>query len=290
MPRPSSTCRAELLALHNMYADFNQLQPSDCELMVLHGHPRARPYRRLRRFFDRLRFACNASARLYTYAGRDERSEFHAPGLTLSWYPEGALSRFGHVYPAHENWPDYIRAAAAVKWAGADPELEPASWHIATRSRELADRLEHLGQSHDLAVRSASAPSGATGLVLGDVRDIEQLSAVANTLRQYQAPHVLPPRTKRDDEADRRELPLHERRFALAAVSKVTVTPRMLLVPLIPAGDEAAAKSAVDDVVARLARGYPLAGARTWLKSVLTPDSYRRLLEKFGNATPVFAG
>ena len=128
------------------YGNYRQHERDDALLMESLGHPMASEYRALRGFFDGLSHACNANARLYTFGGRDEASEYWGPSLGLSWKPEGSLGQFGRVYPAMgERWAEYIRAAARAGWPrGASPSLDPGQWVVTTASAALEEELRSL--------------------------------------------------------------------------------------------------------------------------------------------------
>ncbi len=130
-----------LVETDEMYCGYNQNERSDDRLMEQLGHPYAKAYRKLRDFFDGLRYCCNSSARRFSYASGNENSEYWAPHLEVSWYPKG-LDGFWHVYPAHEDWEKYLRAAADAKWPkGVEPGLFGGTWYINTLQESLQGRL-----------------------------------------------------------------------------------------------------------------------------------------------------
>lgn len=165
-------------------------------------HPHAGAYRKLRRFFDQLRYASNASARQFSFRDTHNRSEFWAPELTLSWTPTGALSVCGRVYPSHGlAWTEYIHLAAEHRWKGAQPELDPGRWYIHTSDPDLAFKLSKIQvKGQWLFERDRHCLTSRHGLLTPAAH-----REIVGLLRLHQAPFILPRRTAADDLADQQE-------------------------------------------------------------------------------------
>lgn len=288
-PLPSAIT-AELNELHRTYADYNQREPKDDRTMRDAGHPLSHHYHSLRSFFDRLRYACNSSARLFSYANVHERSEYWAPGLTLSWWPQGeAFSDFGHVYPAHSGWHAYIAAAAAADWpAGVEPGLDPGSWYVRTRIDTLHRDLLAL-RTHGLSVGEEGGRDCAKlSIRLGGPEPApRQQARILSILRRHHRPWILARRTLDDDAADMASLPLREKKFFLATVSELQVTERAVLVPLIPlsqAGRDLALRTA-RDLVRLVDQGYPFGHVREWLSKQLNAETLAALDRRYSFAS-----
>lgn len=280
MARISEALHEQLQQNHLRYCDFNQNERPDCRTMVMLGHPAAKKYTRMRKFFDQLRYACNASARYFSFKDVCEYSQYWAPELSLTWHPEGALSRFGHVYPAHAKWDEYLAAAAAAKWKGTTPSLDAGSWIVRTRSRELRDALSELRTS-GVAVHAKSEADGFTLAVrIGNSEAAHR--AVLKLLREHHKACVLPKRADEQDALDNRAVPLAEKKFTLGNVVEVTVTDRHVMIPLIPLGhDQTVHFEAVNKVVELLQQGYPFEQAGDWLKKFVKPSTFKDLARKY---------
>lgn len=282
MPKISPPALKRLQDAHERYRHYNQRERSDHHLMAVLGHPRAGGYREARRFFDRLKYACNASARLFTYSGDGECASFWAPELDLSWHPEGPLARFGHVYPASGVWDEYIAAAAAAKWKGALPTYTRAygSWHVRTTNPGLEQALKALlrtGGAH------GTEPTSHTRYFSITPTSLKQHRQVVALLREHHGEHVLPARTAADREADAKPTPLADKPLMLANVPEVKVTDHHVLVPLAPLGEKgpAVALPAVQRIAELLREGWGWAHACSWLKSQLQPDAFAALAATF---------
>lgn len=276
---------AQLQAHHALYRDWNQKARLDDAMMAARGHPDAPAYRRLRAFFDRLRFANNASARFYTWIGEHEYAAYWAPRLSLSWYPTG-LPDYCHVYPAHDRWHDYIDAAAAADWPpGVAPGLVGGQWTIATCRPALRDALADFAAEQETATCTLDK---AADDVIATVRlrqDALALHArVLRLLRQHQRDGILPRRQACDDAADTCSLPLAEKRCMLGNVKQVTINDRHVLIPLVPPGLAAGDTilQAVRDLIALVEEGLPFEQASDWLRTVLKADAYGALQRRHG--------
>lgn len=134
MKRVSNTVVAELDAMDRRFSADNQLEDPYNATMARAGHPLARPYRRLRAFYDSLRYASNSGARMFSYASEHEHAAYWAPRLLLGAGPMAApFERFGKVGPGHPSRACFVDSAAAVGFpATAAPGLWPGTWFVRT--------------------------------------------------------------------------------------------------------------------------------------------------------------
>lgn len=282
MPKISSLALKRLQDAHERYRHYNQHERADHHLMAALGHPHAGGYREARRFFDRLKYACNASARLFTYRADSECATFWAPELDLSWRPEGPLSRFGHIYPASNAWDEYIAAAAAAKWKGAMPKHTHAygTWHIHTVSDELRQALKGMLRTGGARGDEPTSYARYFSIQPTSLKQHRQLVAL---LRQHQGEYVLPARTAADKAADTQAVALADKPLMLAKVPEVKVTDHHVLVPLVPLGEKgpAVALPAAQRIVELLREGWSWAQACPWLKSQLQPGAFAALAATF---------
>lgn len=271
---------------HAMYGHFRQDERSSTRFMADNGHPDAGAYEKLRAFFDTLRFACNSSARLYTFADPGNQAQYWAPSLTVSWRPRG-LPGIGHVYPAlGEPWDMYLKVAAAAGWPeGVEPRLRPGSWVIKTQDDALIAALRDLGEEGSASRGSDSGYGSDFDCVSFQIflEDPAHFEAIRRVVDRYQGDHVLPARSDADDRADRAPIPLAEKPVLLGNVDCVTETDHQVLLPLIPAGPGGtdAALAILDGLVDLVDQGLPWSGARPWLERHLKPDAYMRLAKRF---------
>ena len=141
---PAPEALRRLRVVHEQYADWCQQERRDVASMAALDHPHAIYYRRLRRFFDRLAFACGANTRRVAWLGDHERADFSGPALDISRYPAG-LPEIGHSYPGAGDWDAYIAQAAATGWAeGCSPRLDGGTWYVRTQRPGLIAALEAL--------------------------------------------------------------------------------------------------------------------------------------------------
>ncbi|MEJ8837642.1 hypothetical protein [Ramlibacter sp. AN1133] len=279
-PARQSADLAHAEKLHSLYCDWLQRESKDVLRMVQLGHPGAAGYRRLRDFFESLKYACNGGARLFTCAGPTEKSEYWTPDLQLSWYPSGrSLREFGHVYPAHASWTKYVEAAAHAHWpSGCEPRLWVGSWLVHTQDLELIAALTRVNPD---AVRVHSS-QGCQQLTFNGLHQgvsPEQIEACAQVLREFHREALLPKRTFEDDALDRAAVPLAHKTFHYANVTQVTVTDRHVLMPLLVlgGGDPAAHASLANRLAQLIDQGFPFEQARDWLEKFAPPDVLRRL-------------
>lgn len=294
MKKISPEVQAYLENSHKSYCDFNQQERSDCALMVAKGHPHAAVYRELRGFFDSLRYACNSAARRFTHKDAYERSEYWAPSLDISWYPSGdALAKFGHIYPAHDRWEEYIEAAAEAGWPeGAGAKLEGGTWLIRTQNNDLRLAFEALRDkvipTARLAIKTEVEEGTQTAfyrieITLYDVKTaLKAHKKIVSLLKKFQKAYVLPLRTDEQNKADTAPVPLSEKKFTLANVKEVTVTDRHVLVPLVALPvDEATVLRHSDTLLSLVEQGLPFAPVAEWLKGFLTPECFSELQAKY---------
>lgn len=287
----SPEVQAYLDSTHAAYCSYNQRESSKEALMVELGHPMSGPYRELRAFFDTLSYACNSSARRFSHKNAFERSEYWAPDLDLSWYPQGdTLSRFGHIYPSHDRWNEYVQAVAAAGWPeGAQPGMKAGSWNIRTQNEKLrADLLKLRDKGYSLKVKPAIDEETET--VFYDVsvyfnkgaEDLPLHRKLVALLRKHHKAYILPVRTAEQEQADNAPLPLAQKQFMLGNVKEVTVKDRIVMVPLVTLPvDETLVLGHVNRVVDLVKEGLPFVQAKSWLESFLTPESFKELEQQY---------
>lgn len=277
----------EVARSHTQYAHYNQAERADDARMARLGHPHGALYSRLRRFFDRLRFASNSSARRFTYIDEHEHSEYWTPALELSWYPRD-LEGFVHCYPAHPEWFRYIDTSAEAGWpAGVGPDIWPGLWHIVTRSRTLHRELVALAEqtagleiwcgswhTEHIAIEVRGSPACAT--MLG------AHAAIVRLLRRHQGTGRLPLRSPEDDARDNAPLPLSRRQFHFYRGQAVRVTDHHVLVPLVPLGGDPERVSAIALRLTELCeQGFPFTECDQWFQQFLQPASVAALRRRF---------
>lgn len=283
----------QLEADNQDYCDWNQAPRADCVLMAQNGHPAGAAYLELRAFYDTLKYACNAGARHFSYKNKLECSHYWAPTLDLGWYPEGELRHFGHIYPAHARWSEYILAVAEAGWpAGAQARLEGGSWIIRTQSLPLREKFLELQTKLDtkgrFTIKTEIDVETKQAFYSIDISlyDIDRAPAlqkkIVSLLKKYQKNYVLPERSVAQNAADQAPLPLSAKKFALGNVAEVTVTERHVMVPLIalPA-DESLILKHCQDLEDLCTKGFPFVQVKDWLSRVLTPTSLSTLEQKF---------
>lgn len=283
----------QLEADNQSYCDFNQAPRTDCMLMAENGHPAGAAYLELRAFYDTLKYASNAGARHFSHKHKLECSQYWAPTLDLGWYPDGELSHFGHIYPAHARWQEYVLAVAKAGWpAGAQPRLEGGSWIIRTQSLALREKFQELKTKTaangrftvktEIDVESKQA-FYSIDVSLYDVSGAPALQKkIVAQLKKHQKSYVIPERSAEQNAADTADLPLSKKKFALGNVDEVTVTARHVMVPLIalPA-DESLLVKHCNALESLCAMGFPFAQVRDWLSRILAPASFNALQEKY---------
>lgn len=222
-------------------------------------------YKQARGFFDGLAYACNAGARFYAFRDEENYAQYWAPGLTLSWEPR--WRGFGSVFPAQgERWDAYLRAAAE---AGYPEETRP--------SGDLGRWIVHLSREQDRETFQGHLARVQLGALDFTCSALEQLHAVRAAVDAVLGTWVLPPRTPEMDAEDHAEIPLADRPLVLAAVERVTSTPRAVLVPLIPFGRPEFLQRTAADVLSLIERGWAWRHADEWLEKFLQPKAHRDL-------------
>ncbi|MBC8737335.1 hypothetical protein F6X40_11025 [Paraburkholderia sp. UCT31] len=283
MAKISKAALAALQEAHTRYCSFNQTERSDTEFMASNGHPFAKQYQKLRAFFDGLRYACNAGARVFSYKGEHEYAEYWKPELEVTGKPEGELRRFGHVYPAHELWNEYLAAAKELGWKDAGPRLRGGSWVIRTQSPALRDRLLEACAERKPNVRYDTGRG--VNVIAVDIYDPSPAlhQAIVAALKEHHKGFVLPKRKAEHSQEDQAPLPLAEKQFALGNVKEVTVTDRQVLVPLVPLGQgDAIVQSTANQLLDLVKAGFPFSQVREWLKKFLTADSFAHVENCYG--------
>lgn len=190
---PAPEALQRLRVVHEQYANWCQGERKDVTSMVALGHPDAGHYLRLRRFFDRLAFACGATTRRVAWRGDDERADFSGPTLDVSRYPTG-LPEIGHSYPGAADWEAYIALAAATGWAdGCGPRLDGGTWYVRTQRPELLTALEALRAGLDDSARRIRIERDSIVIRLGGGPSAPALHArVLRLVRLHQRDGLLP--------------------------------------------------------------------------------------------------
>lgn len=276
---------------HGNYCDYNQKESSTYRRMAETGHPFAENYSKLRAFFDELKYACNSNARFYSFKSQSECSEYWAPKLSLSSYPSGErFSEFGHIYPARDNWKQYIEAAAEAGYPPeTGPKFEGGSWIITTQFGELVDILTSLGKAGKIPHVSTRVGEDerATSFHISIYTDTNNYpmamhNRIVTAINKFHRGYILPKRTPELTAQDNAPLPLEQKKFMLANVKHVTVNDRQVLVPLIPMGpDTTVLQEAVNDLAILLNQGYPFENVRDWLQKFLKKESFDKLEAEF---------
>lgn len=272
---------AHLQETHERYCHYNQTPGQNSEWMADHGHPMASQYRRLRSFFDRLRFACNSGARYFTYQDENNYSEYWAPSLELTREPRGeAFSSFYHAYPAMgEHWDNYLKAAAEAGWpATVDPRLDSGTWLVSTTDEAMAHALSSV-----VGVNGEPLDKDVWSFRVYDP-GFQKVRTIRRVIWLHQKDAVLPYRQPEDENADRQALPLPQKHFALGYVERVTVTDYHVLVPLIPVGEAGMVKleENVNALVDLLGQGFPWSQCEPYLKKHLKRGAFNRLARQHG--------
>lgn len=290
---------AQAQALHAIYGNYNQ-QASDCDtLMANNKHPCGALYRTTRAFFDSLRFACNAGARLValktTTAGETAFSiEFWAMRLSLPWncYREVDGEYFGHIYPAHDRWDRYVQAHINTRFSLVNKDNEPlmtgGSFHINFKEdAALPDVLLDAVKDYIAAHPALNISDCDYGI---HVTFEQHLTASAfngfvRLLRRYCRGGVwLPKRQPENDTADQAPLPIAQRTVMHGNVKAVTDNGRIILVPLVPMGPEGR-QIAVDlcnDLLKKVDEGLPWSTVRCHVKNWLQPAVMTKLERQYG--------
>ncbi len=277
--------QAYLERVHVSYCDYNQKPNRSDQFMADNAHPFADDYRRLRAAFDRLRYACNSSARIVAFKDNENSVDSWAPGLEVAWNPTGSLSRYA-VYPAHPGWMDYLQAAAREGWPeGCDPKLDSGQLLVTTTDARLVGRL--FVAAGGFVVEQQKGVWKARIRTKTAAPMLECLRVVERQWRRW----TPPARDARQDAEDAAPLPVAQRPFRFSNVDQVTMTDRVLLVPLITADARGALKGrqiATDLVNLCRSEEYPYFGAvRDWLVGVLAAGDIKKLDREFRQAATV---
>jgi hypothetical protein len=192
---PGAEPSLDLQHAHRQYADRCQHERTDVALMAALGHPHAPCYRRLRRFFDRLAFACGANTRRVAYIGDHEHADYMGPALDLARYPTG-FAQFGQVAPGGADWRAYIEQAAASGWPdGCEPRLDGGAWHVYTQRVELREALAALRSDPEDGTQPIRVAGASVTVRLGQGRAALALHAqVLRLVRIHQRDGLLPAR------------------------------------------------------------------------------------------------
>ena len=287
--------RAALEAIHARYFNYNQDETESCAFMAANGHPNADEYRALRQFYDGLKYACNSSARYFSYLTEHECAEFWAPTLAVTDRPVG-FADFGQLQPSQENeWARYIQSAALAGWPERTrPTLDQPGWILRTANPLLWAKLSQLSCFKDRRVtfrtifRGDRWESKFSPVSSHDcLRDHADLVAC---IAMYQG--ELPPRDAGNDLADHAERPLSQKTFRYANVDHVTVTATTVCVPLIPLGTKG--KVIARDTAHRLfnlvEQGYPFNRVEKWFEKFLTPTAFFQLQRRFRSVSETHFG
>lgn len=286
--------REHHLAETNRMFCYNKQSPDIAdEHLAQMGHPWAAAYGQLRVFFDGLRYASNAGARWFSYKDIHESAQYHAPGLRLSWYPDGSGLEFTENYPpAQVGWCDYIDAVAAAGWPDeTKPSLNGGSWLIRTKQQDLHDTLKTLVDkyckpgSFNGYLRMETV-NGYYEIMLTPTDDLTPTlnGVIIALLKKYHEGFVVPTGPAPVEPPQPEFLPMADRRVILGNVKQLTVTGIAVVVPLIAPGDDAKVAYAVKMFVSLFTSGYPFENAEPWLKKYAAADTFNALKTKFGKS------
>ncbi len=265
--------RAKLEAETRLYGDWSQAERRDVAFMAAQGHPHADEYRRLRAWFDGLKYASNASARFHSYIDERNHSEYWAPELWIDWNAQGLGGFHGQIYPAMgERYDAYLSALADAGWPEShSPDLRPGSMTIATSDPAMREALDQAGYGS-----AARQHNGNTHYQIfpDSPEALDELRAIVDA---HQLPQgALPPRTAADDHLAMAERPMADKSVTFANVDEIEVTPARVLVPMIAANDSAAnmekIRTASDSLLELVAQGLPPEQARVYLQHTVKPD------------------
>lgn len=269
-----------------MYGDYNQKERSGNLRMEALGHPFSADYRAMRTFFDQLKYACNASERFYSFKSHSEHSQYHAPTLDLNWHPTG-IGQFGHIYPAHDQWNEYIQACADLGWpSGCTPSMDLGSWRVRTTDVKLIQDLsalvsESVGNCAGVATWGWYEGVNTCTMNIslrGPNATVERMKSIEKMIKKAHGRYVLPLRSDADELADDTVLSLSQKRLSYANVSKITETNRAILIPLVPLGaGPTVVEPLANELVELVKNGLPFIQARDWFKRFLTPSAFGTL-------------
>lgn len=276
--------REHLEKQHSLYCDYNQTERESCRLMAELGHPNAAGYRKLRRLFDSLKYAANASARYFSFVDEKNYAQMWAPKLDITW--NNAMEIDGQfyyeVYPAKgEVFDKYVRINAEQNWKKANPSLNVGGVVIRTTSREMAEAVAETTIGQDSRV--SLSPEGDTYSFHLFPRKVMEFYELLRVIKAHHKGYVLPKRTAEDDSKDKAELPMNQKTVMLANVEEPVVKERSVLIPLIPlndAGQEMALRN-VKMLESCLEEGLHWDQAEPHLSRVLRNDSYQAMKRKY---------
>lgn len=257
--------------IHSFYRDFNQQENQSDRFMAANGHPHARQYKALRRFFDSLKYSSNSRARYFSFVNAGNHSAYRAPGLKVDHGPVG-FGNFRHVFPADpQRWGAYLTKCAEEDWPEVvGPEINTGEWIIHTTDEGLVKELLQV-----TVCMKAQYESPVMVVTIANP-DMRTFGKVYRILKRYHTGHILPRRTQADDYEDTKPLPLWEKKFSFGRVDRVTVTERAVLVPLTRLGRKGhrMLMRNVEDLMFLIKRGFPWEQCRTYFRESLDTRSY----------------
>tara|TARA_B100002049_G_C16085532_1_gene379325 strand:+ start:24704 stop:25552 length:849 start_codon:yes stop_codon:yes gene_type:complete len=276
--------KTKLAKLNDTYCNYNQSESDDQRFMVRNNHPRAKSYKRLRAFFDKLKFCCNSSARLFSYIDEDNESQIWAPKLNISWragFVDSKGIKVHEVYPAMGGiYYDYLKSLAERGWKDCDADLDVGSVHIHTSDPEFKNELDNLPLNAHVSQYGNSTHYtyyGTSGLTVSEFYKLVKL------IRKHHKRHVLPNRSIEQSDNENRILPMERKTVMMGNSDDVQVQERTVLVPQIPLNSEQ--QSVMHKIAAGLTKclhqGLPWEQAERHLKGFLTKKAFERLQNQF---------
>lgn len=287
--------------MHRNYRDYNQKESASDKKMADAGHPNGKLYTACRAFFDTLKYACNSRARLVAMSmdPNGEPSsllEFWCPTLSLPWSPFREINGtyYGHLYPAHASWNNYIDDMIADGFRGVRDELNGGQFlvtfcgktpaHLELESN-LHSALLELKISHPVFGVSRDTSSSRVVLTVNfhDGMNIKVFKLIKGLLKSHFKGLILPLRTAEDDEKDGIELPLAQRSIAFGGGDSVMDNGRVIHIPLSPlgsAGDTVRLETA-EALIKKVEEGLPFATAEPFLAQLLNKKSLKTVTKRF---------
>lgn len=297
--RKARQCHVE--KVHRNYRDYNQKESAFDKKMADAGHPNGKLYTACRSFFDTLKYACNSRARLVAMSmapnGEPLSSlEFWCPTLSLPWsaHREVNGTYYGHIYPAHDSWNNYINDMIAEGFRGVRDELTGGQFLLKLYGKTPADldaesnlhsALLELKIKHPVFGISRDTSTNRVILTVNFHRgmNIKVFKLIKRLLKTHFKGSILPLRTAEDDEKDGSELPLAQRSIAFGGGNSVTDNGRVIHIPLSPLGSagDAVRLETAEALIKKVEEGLPFATAEPFLAQLLNKNSLKTVTKRF---------
>jgi len=151
-PKTRQTNWVALAEYDQMYRDYNQTEPTICQILKGRGHPNTLEYQILWCFFDSLQHFANSRARFYSFVDRGEYTQYWAPELCI----RNATTRM-IMLDSRERYFDILKNTPIQE---LDPCFDAGAWVIATRSEEFFNAIEQLDGTANILVSYKNVPCG----------------------------------------------------------------------------------------------------------------------------------